>query len=416
VTVYVSKALKERIDAVAENEHVAHSALLFASTLYIKAADSEKKLTPQKRFKAYFPLHSKLLRDIYTTRHYAPMQRLLAKVKAVEIKPNKGKKGKGGYEVGKKSKSYRLSLKFTTDVGPVEIDAPKLEARADAVYELSSTHAMSGPARQWIIGTYKNTSFSKRAKKVLEQHAFKTPDARHRAENHAANITAKRLRFNVADSGRIYYSVANLPKDMRGELRIDGRKTAEIDISCSQPSLLATLYKNGRPKHRAERLEYLKAILHPGFYESFGKQSGNNWTRDEAKTEFFNQIAFGSYYCRQKYALLKPFTERFPIIASLMAARKRKGNRVLPVEMQTLEARAVIEGACMECAEKHIQVLPVHDSLICQARYSRTVARIFLRHWKKETGLPVRLKISVKGQDTKVIESDDIAVFTGATN
>jgi hypothetical protein len=385
MTIFVNPALKEAIEEKAPNVPVKNSALLFVSTLYLKAADSEN-------FKEFFPLHSSINRKIYTSRYYDQMRGLLASLKAIEIKDH------GSYQVGKRSMRYRLGRKFSDGVISSNIEAPKLEARANRCYELSSYRAMKSPAQKWIVASFKRTTFSKKAADVLASHPFKTTDARHRAENHAANISAKRVRFVVADSGRIYHSVANLPKVLRSELRIDREKTAEIDISCSQPSLLSSLYSLTKKAHLAERESYLAFVLSGTFYEEIAKLGGKGWTRDEAKTEFFNQIAFGSYFCADSYELLPPFSKRFPILSHRMAAVKSRGNRVLPIRMQSLEAKVVIDGACSECAAKKFKVLPVHDSLICKASEALAVAKIFRRHWDEKTKISARLKISIKGK------------------
>jgi hypothetical protein len=110
------------------------------------------------------------------------------------------------------------------------------------------------------------------------------------------------------------------------------------------------------------------------------------------KAEFFNQIAFGSFYCADKYDLLVPFTEKFPILAGLMASVKQRGNAVLPLQMQKLEAAIAVYGACGECAKRKIAVLPVHDSLICRQADAAIVAEIFSRHWLEKTKIQALLK------------------------
>ena len=202
-----------------------------------------------------------------------------------------------------------------------------------------------------------------------------------------------RLRFKVcAGSGRVYYPVANLPKVIRAELLIDGAEVAEIDIAASQPTLLATLYAGPCP----ERDQYLSFVQGGHFYEAIAEWAEKPWTRDEAKTEFFNQIAFGSYYCAAKYDLLVPFSQQFPLLAAKMATIKKGGNTALPLQMQKLEASIAIDGACGECAREGIKILPVHDSLICRRTDVARVEEIFARHWFEVTGIPASLKVSTR--------------------
>lgn len=390
--VYVHPDLRAAIERTASTTPVEHAALYFCSTLYIKASEKEK-LTDSNvsKYREYFPLHSAISRKIYTTRNYGPMMAVLDQVGAVEQRRH------GSYEVGKKAKSYRLAPKFWA-AQPFEIAAPKLAQRIDRCFTRSSYAGMKSPAHKWIVESFKATSFSPDAASALAARAFATPDARHRAENHAANVQTQRVRFHVSkSSGRIYHSVANLPKMLRQELLIDGEATAEIDISCSQPSLLASLYLLDDLAHVAERQEYLDLLLSGTFYEQLAP--GKDWDRAKIKTAFFNQIAYGSYYCSGKYELLPPFTQRFPILAGAMASVKKEGNKELPIKMQKLEADVVIAGACAECAKGQLKVLPVHDSLICKVSEAEMVAGIFKRNWDAQTQIPARFQISEKGKE-----------------
>lgn len=384
MTVYVHPELRAGIEEQAPNDPVAHSALLFVSNLYLKAADSAN-------FSDYFPLRSSLSREIYTTRNYGPMLALLFSLNAIEVEGG----GAGSYRAGHRSKAYRLASKYRLGVVGAALDSPKLDARHTRAMERASYAAMSGKPHKWILQTFKTTTFTTLAADLLATHPFKTADARTRTINHADNVTNRRVRFSVCKtSGRIYHSVANLPKPLRAQLLIDGEPTSEIDISCSQPSLLSSLYNREDADHAAERTRYLASTQGGSFYEEIAAEAGKGWSRDETKTHFFHQIAYGSFYNADNYELLPAFTKRFPILARLMAAVKQRGNRELPMRMQTLEAKITIAGACGECAGKKIKVLPVHDSLICKTSEAETVKEILGRHWTEQTHIPASLKIS----------------------
>lgn len=377
MTCYVQPELKLAIEGAAKNNTLAACCLVFVSQLYLKAA--EKDLTGP-----FAPLRSHLSRRIYTTRFYGRMLGLLRTLAAVELYDG------GSYEPGKVSKRYRLSARFCTGVQPWAVPCPKLEARFDATMSAASFAGMSGTARRWIIKTYRNATFTAAAAELLPQHPFKTEESRICAQHHIENITAGRMRFKVCRvSGRIYYPVANLPKVFRRELLIDGDPVVEIDISASQPTLLATLYRDTCP----EKAEFLAFVQGGNFYETIATWAGRGWSREEAKTAFFNQIAYGSFYCAEKYELLALFKERFPILATGMDRIKKLGNSVLPLRMQKMEAAVTIYGACAECAGKKLKVLPVHDSLICRRADADLVQEILARHWLKKTKMPARLKI-----------------------
>ena len=128
------------------------------------------------------------------------------------------------------------------------------------------------------------------------------------------------------------------------------------------------------------------------FYERLAAQAGEDWDRDRSKTEFFNQIAYGSFFCKEDYELLPAFVARFPILASIMESNKKRGNAVLPILMQKKEGSIVIDGACAECLSRGIRVLPVHDSLIVKDVDAVAAREILARHWEKQTGIPARIK------------------------
>lgn len=374
---YVHPALKAEIEAAADNATLARCGLLFVSQLYLKGAEKHD-------FAHFTPLHSRVSRKIYTTRFYGPMLALLRRVKAVQLQDG------GGYAPGNVSKRYRLTNRYRSGVQAWPIDCSRLEARFDRAMTSASYAAMTGGARRWIVKSYLRATFPPTVAELLRVHPFKSEEARVCAEHHVDNILAGRLRFKVCrKSGRVYYPVANLPKVFRASLQLAGDAVAEIDIAASQPTLLATLYSRPSP----ERDAFLAFVQGGRFYETIAEWANCGWCRDEAKTAFFNQIAFGSFFCAEKYPLLPQFAERFPQLMEAMTVFKRLGNAVLPLRLQKLEANITIAGACGECAARQIWILPVHDSLICRRADQKAVGAIFARHWEQRTKIPARLKI-----------------------
>ncbi|MFH1499719.1 MAG: hypothetical protein ABII82_18055 [Verrucomicrobiota bacterium] len=54
-------------------------------------------------------------------------------------------------------------------------------------------------------------------------------------------------------TGRLFHNVSTMPKALRKHLLIDHRPTVEIDVSCCQPFLMATLYPEKRKMSAAQR-------------------------------------------------------------------------------------------------------------------------------------------------------------------
>jgi hypothetical protein len=395
MTIFVNPDLRQKISAAAESRALARYCLWFCSMLYIKSTERADGSTVQNEF---HPLGSKALRKVVTTKFYGRMLRLLREINAVEVKGQSAECLRGSYisaglaaelDVEPKSKQYRLRKQFRTGAEAVQEDWPSLESRIEKHSRRATYATMKRREHRWIVRSYQSVSFAPDAAQILSNHPFKTDDARHRASNHLENVAAHRLHFRrCPKSGRIYYSIANLPKVLRRQIRLDGKKTLELDLAASQPTLLATLYPDGCDERKA----YLADVQSGRFYERFAEDARESWDRDRAKTEFFNQIAYGSYYSRKKYKLLPAFKRRYPILESIMAANKKGGNDKLPILMQTKEAAIVIGGACAECAQRNIKVLPVHDSIIVKRSDAAAARKILSRHWFDQTGITAQIK------------------------
>lgn len=373
---YIHPRLAATIRKKADSLTLAACAMMFVSHLFLKRHDRDE---PDR----YWPLHSRLSRRVYTTRFYGRMLHLLRSAKAIETYRD------GSYQIGKTSIRYRLKEKYAVGVIAVDVVCPRLEDRWEQMMSKASYAAMTGKARRWIINTYRLLEFSAALESRLTAHPFKSPEAATATRHHAEAVLHHRPRFVVcAKTGRIYYSVTSLPKTIRALLEIGGESLVEIDLAASQPTLLATLY----PADCPEKDAYLAFVRSGNFYEEIARWAGEGWDRARAKTEFFNQIAYGSYYCAEKYALLPLFRAKFPQLTGIMEKIKMAGNDALPLRMQKLEATIAITGACGECAERNIPVLPVHDSLICRRSDEAIVGEIFKRHWQAQTGIEARIK------------------------
>ncbi|HTL66710.1 MAG TPA: hypothetical protein VL200_03530 [Lacunisphaera sp.] len=350
--------------------------MLFVSQLFIKSTDRDDS-------DHFWPLQSRISRRIYTSRFYGPMLKLLDRIGAIERFRD------GWYQPAKVSIQYRLVAAYATGICRYPIAAPRLAARLERAMSLSSYARMAGKPRRWILDCYRHTSLPADIVARLAAHPFKSSDGRNAAWHHLQVIRDHRLRFYVCPrSGRVYYPVAFLPKAIRKALLLRDAPVDELDLAASQPTLLATLL----PPDHPERKRYLAFVQGGRFYEEIAEWVGENWDRAEAKTAFFHQIAYGSYYARDEYRLLAVFRRKFPRLVRQMERIKRRRNDALPLQMQKLEASIAIDGAIGECAQHSIPVLPVHDSLICRQTDRELVAEIFARHWEKNTGIPALLK------------------------
>jgi hypothetical protein len=76
-----------------------------------------------------------------------------------------------------------------------------------------------------------------------------------------------------------------------------------------------------------------------------------------------------------------------------MAEKKIKGNDKLPLHMQQIESKIVIEECCTCLMHEKILVLTVHDSLIVQKSRAIEAQRIFQEAWQKVVGFVPQFKL-----------------------
>jgi hypothetical protein len=157
-------------------------------------------------------------------------------------------------------------------------------------------------------------------------------------------------------TGRVFHNVANCPREMRPYLRLDGREMVEIDISNSQPMLLACLYSDA---HSAEAKRYRETVESGKFYEVLQAYTG--YSREEAKKEF---LRFAFFRAERVTRLGEAFKSLFPELRAIMDEIKYGNHRKLSILLQKLEADLVINSVVPICEQKGIPVLTIHDSLM----------------------------------------------------
>jgi hypothetical protein len=77
------------------------------------------------------------------------------------------------------------------------------------------------------------------------------------------SLTGGERRFTVCAQGRIHTNVANLPRQYRQFVRLEGRELSSCDISTSQPLLLALLLTNQAIGEGGGEEEFREAVWNP---------------------------------------------------------------------------------------------------------------------------------------------------------
>jgi hypothetical protein len=193
-----------------------------------------------------------------------------------------------------------------------------------------------------------------------------------------------------AKSGRIYSSFTNLSKEIRPFVYRDDRNLWEVDIKCSQPLLLATVYDldyeeltEDAAKTKAERQKYLDMVWED-IYETICSEGLVD--RGKMKERFFRFI-FGkeAHYNR---CLKKRMTEEFPILMSAVKRMKRYTYQSLAIFLQRKESKAVVEGVLVDMWDRDKFALSIHDSIVCHKEDVEFAAERLRYHFAREGLVP----------------------------
>lgn len=185
-------------------------------------------------------------------------------------------------------------------------------------------------------------------------------------------------------TGRIFTAQTNVSKEVRPCFELNGRQLVELDIKSSQPLLLTTLYPHDHP----ERLKY-KLLTESGTFYELIKGHLPIFSRDEIKkltyTYFFGRT--GNPNCRDYAA---KFQKEFPGMHEILINKKKDeiwGHKIVALELQTIEAAVVLGVAAIECLNRSIELITVHDSFMILPEHKYTVIDILTRAFQSILGL-----------------------------
>lgn len=194
-------------------------------------------------------------------------------------------------------------------------------------------------------------------------------------------------------SGRVFNNLTSLPKVMRRYVLLDGQPCAEIDIRNSQPLFMAGLYQEQSEEARC----YAEIVTKGQFYEAIHQASGlpfHSLDRDRLKTSIYSQVLFGR--CYPSSALWGGFQRLFPTLSQIIAESKSQDYRQLPIDLQRLEASAMIGKVVPRLTAElpNIPFLTVHDSLLLPVQFANRAEEILNRVISETTGLNPSLRIT----------------------
>jgi hypothetical protein len=361
---------------------------------------------------SFFP--TTYLIKLYGRKSWYSMRRLLSSKEVNAIAYGRS------YKVGDKYRTYRLKKAFSSNLTAFDLPSgilrdPELEVpRIEFERSLACSSVVG-----WIELTYRRTTFSSDAKAALDKIDFPPkpkkknddPDydpvrARELAEGVLRKVIRHNGNFTTDRTGRLHYPITVLKKQLRSLLLISNEETCEVDVCCSQPTLHASLYDASNADHLAERGLFLTLVGGSDFYETVARWDKSfplNGSRDEAKTHCLQYLFYVPIFpyidtpdkkaSKPLTPILNAFKQKFPILFGLMAEKKIKGNDKLPLHMQQIESKIVIEECCTRLMHEKILVLTVHDSLIVPKSRAIEAQRIFQEAWQKVVGFVPKFKL-----------------------
>lgn len=370
-----------------------------------------EKLPPDE----FVPLMSQLLIRVLPSRHYKRILDLLQELNVIECDPR--------YQVGKKSKSYRL-----TD-----------EYRGQA-------HQRYQPTNPELIRKLDNLKADMESGIVLPVHRYLYRWLQCLELDYPGDIKGFGIHWPLADDiingnfrlctcqfGRVHTNLTNLKREMRYYLKYQGRELSTIDIANSQPLFLGVLclnhhqnkgelntvyqFKAVKPDltdtnlkereretsimYRHSTLDctlpsdlerYLNLCERGAIYE-YLMQEAKVHNREAIKKMFF-QVLFANLKV-QRHIRLNPILERqFPTIMRAIGELKRKDYKQASALLTRTESafmfNQVVRRLMNEAPDTFVST--IHDSIVTTTDQVPAVTAMILDEFKRLCGLQPTLK------------------------
>jgi hypothetical protein len=183
-------------------------------------------------------------------------------------------------------------------------------------------------------------------------------------------------------------NIANLVREARPYLRIDGQSLVEIDIKNSQPLFIGLIAKAaGVPCD--DYLRHCEADL----YQHLADQGG--FTRAEVKRQLMKTALFSPNYApAQKLPVKRLFDRLFPELAAFIRGQKKgKDHGRFAVKAQYEESKFVIYTVCDQIRRERSDcwIATIHDSILTLPQHVEYVLAVMKEEFGK-LGVSPRLK------------------------
>lgn len=186
---------------------------------------------------------------------------------------------------------------------------------------------------------------------------------------------------NPVYSGRVYTRFQNMPKEMRAQMRIDGKETVELDYKSNHLMMLIAMLEQPLPddpylaiaSKSASSRDQVKAFITASLGADSEVKAFNSLKRKKFNRELFNKI---------KVATTSLY-EGLPLF---------KGVGVM---LQSLEGQIALD-IMEEGAREGIVVLPVHDSFIATEDNEKWLWDQMVKKWANHVANGTKTKVEKK--------------------
>ena len=188
---------------------------------------------------------------------------------------------------------------------------------------------------------------------------------------------------NPVYSGRVYTRFQNMPKELRAQMRIDGKETVELDYKSNHLMMLIAMLGQALPddpylaiaSKSASSRDQVKTFITASLGADSEEKAFNSLKRKKFNKELFNKIKLAT----------TSLYEGLPLF---------KGVGVM---LQSLEGQIALE--IMDAgASEGIVVLPVHDSFITTENNEEWLWNQMLKQWANHVTDGTKTRIEKKNR------------------
>jgi hypothetical protein len=348
------------------------------------------------------PINAVILAEVVTPDFQKFVKYMLEKCNIIEesSKP---------YIPGVKSKQFQFtkaysSVKFvTTGV----TDKKLLERVGKSLKKRNEIMIAEHPGKKLIRRSVENVSFDlARARQFIHGNIDFLENGSLLSMEMQLNRIEQKEHYFITDNagGRFYHIFTNLSRHLRRFATWKDQALYSIDVCNCQPALHALLYEEDCD----EKKKFVDLVSHNLFFQYINDQLKKPYDlrdpkeKGDFKKKMFHHVFFGSPYVEKTTEIANVFSDEFPNLASAIRKRKKSGKRELPVEMQGIEAKLVIDVIACELAKKYSDkdfcLISIHDCLITTETYVHEVKKLMELRFKE------RLSFSVLTKTEKISE------------